>query len=76
MSIIDLEMIYDIIEIVAVIFRTENDSNFLQVELLLNAWRKLLNGIVYDFVQWFEDKLKLYEKANPIIDDIKDFKER
>ena len=69
-------MIYDIIEIVAVIFRTENDSNFLQVELLLNAWRKLLNGIVYDFVQWFEDKLQLYEKANPIIDDLKDFKER
>ena len=49
---------------------------FFQIILLLNTWRELLNGIVYEFVQWFESKIKVYEKTNPLIEDIKDFKER
>ena len=47
-----------------------------KVKLLLNAWRNLLSGSVYNFVQWFEKKIDAYQKARPILEGIKDFKER
>ena len=36
----------------------------------------MLSGSVYDFLQWFEKKIEAFEKVNPILDDINDFKER
>ena len=51
-----------------------------KITFVLNAWRRLVTGSVFDFVVSFEKIIKACTEANPIFKDImqdaKDFEER